>query len=173
GIGNFGNTYLKKASPERIKELLGVLNFLAAPFGTQEQRLMSYGLPNVDYNLDANANPIPAAANSYVYNPVPFRYLTQYPGVQYNTTNPQDYAALVHPAELAMAAAGVQDPTLSLYSPSYANLNATLKQAVYDGVSDIVQNRRPLSDLDGIIASWRTNGGDTIRNEYQSGLQTK
>ncbi|HEY2592608.1 MAG TPA: hypothetical protein VGK33_01765, partial [Chloroflexota bacterium] len=107
---------------------------------------------------------------SYVYNPVPFRYLTQYPGVQYNTTNPAAYAQLVHPTELAMAAAGMQDPTLSLYSPSFANLNATLKQAVSDGVSDIVQARRPLSDLDGLVAAWRSGGGDTIRGEYEAAL---
>ena len=164
---------MKSAAPDRIKELLGVLNFLAAPFGSQEQMLMSYGLADVDYKLSPDGDPLPVGGNSYVYNPVPFRYLTQYPGVQYNTTNPADYAALVHPTELAMAPVGVQDPTLSLYSPSYANLNAKLKQAVFDGVSDIVQNRRPLSDLDAIVADWRANGGDTIRNEYQSALQTK
>jgi putative aldouronate transport system substrate-binding protein len=170
GIGNFGNTYLTKASAERIKELLGTLNFLAAPFGSQEQMLMSYGLPGADYALSADGDPLPVAANSYVYNPVPFRYLTQYPGVQYNTTNPADYAQLVHPAELAMAPAGIQDPTLSLYSPSFANLNASLKQAVNDGISDIVQGRRPLTDLDGIVATWRSTGGDTIRNEYEAAL---
>jgi putative aldouronate transport system substrate-binding protein len=170
GIGNFGNSYLKKASPDRIKELLGVLNYLAAPFGTQEQMLMSYGLPNVDYNLDTNGNPIPVASNSYVYNPVPFRYLTQYPGVQYNTTNPQDYAQVVHPSELAMAAVGIQDPTLNLYSASFANLNATLQLGINDGISEIVQGRRPVSDLDQVIADWRTKGGDKIRGEFQDAL---
>ncbi|MBV9599585.1 MAG: extracellular solute-binding protein [Chloroflexi bacterium] len=170
GIGNFGNTYLTKNSPDRIKELLGVLNFLAAPFGTQEQMLMSYGLPGMDYQLTPDGDPVPVASNSYVYNPVPFRYLTQYPGVQYNTTNPAEYAQTVHPTELAMAAVGIQDPTLSLYSPSFANLNASLKQSVNDGVTDIVQGRRPLSDLDSIVADWRNKGGDTIRNEYQAAL---
>jgi putative aldouronate transport system substrate-binding protein len=170
GIGNFGNTYVPKASPDRIKELLGVLNYLAAPFGTQEQMLMSYGLPDADYKVDPDGDPLPVAANSYVFNPVPFRYLTQYPGVQYNTTNPAAYAQLVHPTELAMAPAGIRDPTLSLYSPSFANLNASLKQAINDGVSDIVQGRRPLSDLDGLVAAWRSNGGETIRGEYQNAL---
>ena len=170
GIGNFGNTYIKKASQDRVKELLGVLNFLAAPFGTQEQMLMSYGLPDSDYKLDDNGNPVPVAANSYVYNPVPFRYLTQYPGVQYNTTNPRDYANVVHPPELAMAAAGLQDPTLNLYSPSFANLNANLQQLVNDGVSDIVQGRRPIGDLDQVIADWRSKGGDKIRAEFQDAL---
>ena len=170
GIGNFGNTYLKKATPERTRELLAVLNFLAAPFGTQEQMLMSYGLPEVDYKLDGNGNPIPVAGNSYVYNPVPFRYLTQYPGVQYNTTNPQEYARVVHPTELAMAAAGIQDPTLNLYSPSFANLNAMLQQGVNDGISDIVQGRRPVGDLSQVVADWRARGGDKIRGEFQDAL---
>ena len=40
GPGNFGNTYLRKTTPERTRELLGVLNYLAAPFGTQEQMLL-------------------------------------------------------------------------------------------------------------------------------------
>jgi putative aldouronate transport system substrate-binding protein len=173
GIGNFGNTYIPKASPDRVKELLGVLNYLAAPFGTQEQMLMSYGLPDTDYTISPDGDPLPVASNSYVYNPVPFRYLTQYPGVQYNTTNPADYAALVHPTELSMAAAGIKDPTLGLYSPSFANLNASLTQAVNDGVSDIVQGRRPVSDLDSIVATWRSNGGDTIRQEYQSALAAR
>jgi putative aldouronate transport system substrate-binding protein len=173
GIGNFGNTYIPKASSDRVKELLGVLNYLAAPFGTQEQMLMSYGLPDADYNVSPDGDPLPVAANSYVYNPVPFRYLTQYPGVQYNTTNPADYAALVHPTELAMADAGVKDPTLGLYSPSFANLNASLTQAVNDGVSDIVQGRRPVTDLESIVSTWRSNGGETIRQEYQSALATR
>ena len=131
---------------------------------------MSYGLPGMDYQLTPDGDPVPVASNSYVYNPVPFRYLTQYPGVQYNTTNPAEYAQTVHPTELAMAAAGIQDPTLSLYSPSFANLNASLKQSVNDGVTDIVQGRRPLSDLDSIVADWRNKGGDTVRNEYQAAL---
>jgi putative aldouronate transport system substrate-binding protein len=173
GIGNFGNTYLTRAAPERIKELLGVLNYLAAPFGTQEQMLMSYGLADVDYKVSPDGDPLPVAADSYVYNPVPFRYLTQYPGVQYNTTNPAEYAQVVHPTELKMAPVGIQDPTLSLYSPSFANLNASLRQAVNDGVSDIVQGRRPLSDLTSIVEAWRTNGGDTIRKEYEAALAAR
>ena len=44
GPGNFGNTYLRKTTPERTREILGVLNYLAAPFGTQEQMLLQFGL---------------------------------------------------------------------------------------------------------------------------------
>lgn len=40
-IGNFGNAYLKSAPADRIKEVLGLLDYIAAPFGSQEQILMS------------------------------------------------------------------------------------------------------------------------------------
>jgi putative aldouronate transport system substrate-binding protein len=65
---------------------------------------------------------------------------------------------------------GIQDPTLSLYSPSFANVNAILQQGINDGISDIVQGRRPVSDLDQVISDWRTKGGDKIRGEFQDAL---
>jgi putative aldouronate transport system substrate-binding protein len=40
-------------------------------------------------------------------------------------------------------------------------------------VADIVQGRRPLSDLDGLVTAWRQNGGDTMRNEFQAELQKR
>ena len=48
---------IKKASPDRIKELLRVLNFLAAPFGTTEQLLLGYGVEGTDFTFDANGTP--------------------------------------------------------------------------------------------------------------------
>ena len=44
GTGTLGATALKKASPERLKEQLRILNYLAAPFGSQEDMLISYGV---------------------------------------------------------------------------------------------------------------------------------
>jgi hypothetical protein len=56
--GYLGATALKKASPERIKELLGILNYLAAPFGSAEDLLLTSGVNGVDYTLDAKGNPV-------------------------------------------------------------------------------------------------------------------
>lgn len=170
GVGNFGNTYLKKAAPDRMTELLGILNYMAAPFGTHEQMLVSYGLPGTDYTIDANGNPI-GVPNGFQANPVPFRYLTQYPAVQYNTVNSAEYARTVHAAEIDFAAAGIPDPTVSAYSPSYANLYAQLRQEMFDGVSDIVAGRRPISEIPALVASWRTKGGDKIRGEFEAALR--
>ena len=42
--GILGYSVVKQASPDRIKEILRVLNWLAAPLGTQEYLLKTYGL---------------------------------------------------------------------------------------------------------------------------------
>jgi putative aldouronate transport system substrate-binding protein len=46
--GIFGYSILQQAAPERIKEILRVLNYIAAPFGTHEHLLMHYGVEGVD-----------------------------------------------------------------------------------------------------------------------------
>jgi putative aldouronate transport system substrate-binding protein len=169
GIGNFGNTYITRTTPERTKLLLAVLNYLAAPFGTQEQLLLSYGVPQTDYNLDADGNPTPTA-DGFAGRPVPWRFLTQYPSVLYNTVKSVEFAKVSHDGELAMIQAGIPDPTLSFYSPAFANKNAIIQGDFLSAMTDIISGRRPIGELDQAIAAWRSAGGDTIRNEYQQAL---
>ena len=40
------------------------------------------------------------------------------------------------------------------------------------GVSDVIQGRRPVGDLDQVIADGRAKGGDKIRAEFQDALAT-
>jgi putative aldouronate transport system substrate-binding protein len=49
-------TAIKKGSPERVKELLRIEDFLAAPFGSQESLLLEYGVKDVDFILYAQGN---------------------------------------------------------------------------------------------------------------------
>ena len=58
GPGNFGLLVLKKAPPERIKYLLGIINYIVAPFGSQEYLNVTYGVKDQDYKFDDNGNPI-------------------------------------------------------------------------------------------------------------------
>src|SRR5262249_50568063 len=68
--GDVSMNVLKKASADRIKEILRVMNFLAAAFGSQEDLLLTYGLKDQDYKLDANGTPVPTpegpSRSSYV-----------------------------------------------------------------------------------------------------------
>jgi len=73
---------LKKNAPDRIKEILRIMNFLAAPFGSQEDLLLTYGLEGQDFTRDDRGNPAPTpegiARSSYVpwrYRPAPMGQL--------------------------------------------------------------------------------------------------
>jgi putative aldouronate transport system substrate-binding protein len=73
--------------------------------------------------------------------------------------------------EKAMLAAGVEDPTIGLYSRTDVSQGPVVNQGFIDGVADIVVGRRPLSDFDQLVKDWASKGGDTIRAEYQDALQ--
>src|SRR6266851_1835484 len=57
GRPNFGMALVKKGDDGRVKEMLRILNFFAAPFGSVEGHLLRYGVPGVDFNFDDQGNP--------------------------------------------------------------------------------------------------------------------
>jgi putative aldouronate transport system substrate-binding protein len=81
GSGSFGFTAIRKASADRVKELLGVLNYLASPFGSQEWLLLNFGVKDKDFTFDANGSPVltqqgqndvkPVVVWSYIAKPPP------------------------------------------------------------------------------------------------------
>jgi putative aldouronate transport system substrate-binding protein len=70
-----------------------------------------------------------------------------------------------------MAAAGITDPTYPLYSPTNGGPGVPARQAVIDGINNIVTGRDPLTSFDQLVADWKTKAGDKIRAEYQDALQ--
>src|SRR5262249_32755162 len=67
-------------------------------------------------------------------------------------------------------AVGVEDPTIGFYSDSDSRQGVIANQRFGDGTTDIVAGRRPMSDLPGLIAEWRSNGGDLVRKEYEDAM---
>jgi putative aldouronate transport system substrate-binding protein len=164
--GGFVSTnVMKKASPDRIKELLGVLDWLAAPFGTQEDLLLSYGLAGSDYTLDANHQPqtTPAGISNAGY--VPWRYMSQHPYVQYQA-DLRGYARASFDAENLQVNEGLLDPTLGYYSPAYYSKGTVAETTFRQGAVDIVVGRRPMGDYDQLVRDWRSAAGEQIRKEY-------
>ena len=170
GVGNFGVTALKAASADRLKELLGVLNYLAAPFGSEEGMVLDYGVEGPDFTWDSQNNPVPTRQGQMEVM-TPWRYLTAHPEVLYNPSD-ATYARTVQSDQQALVAAGVQDPTLGYYSPTDAAKGQTLAQMVSDQLLAIITGRSPLSDLDTLVKDWASQGGEQIRSEYQQALQS-
>src|SRR5262249_47225230 len=146
-------TALKKASADRVQELLRICNWLAAPFGSQEDLLLSYGLADTDYTLDASGNPIPTSRGVSDSGYVPWRFVSQHPYVWYNAAIP-DYARTIQTVEKGLIAAGLADPTVGYYSATFYGRGRTIEQAFVDGVHGIVSGTRPMSDYDQLVKDW-------------------
>lgn len=159
-------TVLKKASPDRIKQVLGVLNYLTAPFGTSEYLNLWYGQQGVDFNFDARGNPVYTEAGRNNVQYIAWQTIISPPPVLYDALDPR-FVTVAHPIETAVHGLAVADPTVGLYSATNATRGASLQQAIWDGVNQILFGRADISSLDGLVQSWRQNGGDQIRGEYE------
>jgi len=167
--GSFGTIVLKKASEDRIKELLRVLNLLAAPFGSEERELISYGIEGRDFSRSDKGAPIlndqgradlMLTTIQNVVNPAP-AYFDPVGG---------DYVPHVISVFKQYESVGLQDPTIGFYSETAGRQGVVANQRFGDGVNDIITGRRPFSDLGSLVSEWRSNGGDQVRKEYEDAM---
>jgi putative aldouronate transport system substrate-binding protein len=169
--GTVAYNLVKKSAPDRVREILRILNYLAAPFGSTEDLLLTYGLADQDYTMDAAANPIPTPSGLTNAGYVPWQYLAHRRYAWYQSDLP-GYAQAAFDVEQTLVAIGLPNPTVGLHSPTQSK-NAASEQTFFDGLADILFNRRPFSDFDQLVNDWRTSVGDTIRQEYQAQIQRK
>jgi putative aldouronate transport system substrate-binding protein len=160
---------LKKGTPERIRELLRIMNFMAAPFGSQEDVLLSYGVKDQDYVIDAAGNPVPSAEGVNRAGYVPWRYIEQHPYLNYQADLP-GFAKASWEALQFLIPMSVNDPTLGYYSPTFFGKGTAANIAWADGARDIILGRRPMSDYDGLTREWATSAGDQIRREFAEAM---
>jgi putative aldouronate transport system substrate-binding protein len=169
GKGYFGTTTFKKASADRIKELLRIANWLAAPFGSAEDLLLTIGVKDIDYTLEADGSITVLPPSNTDANSVPWKYIVQRPQVAYWPGLP-DYAKAATDFEKVAISVGVADPTLGFTSATLDSKGAPLAQALTDGITDVLAGRRPLADFDQVVKDWQNNGGNAIRTELQQAM---
>jgi putative aldouronate transport system substrate-binding protein len=170
GSGQFGVTYMKQqSSPERIKMLLRVANFFAAPFGSKEWLLNYFGVQDTDFKFNAEGAPVMTEQGRNELTAV-WRYVSSPAYALFSANRSQEFAQVSYAAEQAMIAAMDVDPTLGLYSATAASSGPLAQDTLMSGVSDIIQGRRPVSDLDGLVADWRNKVGDKMRGEFQDAI---
>ncbi|MEU4293455.1 ABC transporter substrate-binding protein [Kribbella sp. NPDC026596] len=157
-------TFMKKGLGEaRIKELLGVLNYTAAPFGTEEYQLYNYGVEGKHYTRQSNGAPKLTAlgqkevSQTYIFlggRPVAITE-SEYPGYVQAMSEWQNAAAKVRQKSL-FDGIRVEQPAKM----------AALNQPFDDALQDIFRGRRPVSELKTAVKQWQTNGGNEGRDFY-------
>jgi putative aldouronate transport system substrate-binding protein len=168
----FSIAFLKQAPETRIKMLLRVLDYIAAPFGSEEYLLINYGVKGRDWEPDSNGNPITTKtgqADMAGISTGAVSFLSTLTGRYEVLYSPADlsFAKRIQSFQKILAPLSVEDASLGLYSSTQARKGVGLIQPFGDGVTDIVTGRRPLADLDGLVKDWRSGGGDASRSDYE------
>jgi putative aldouronate transport system substrate-binding protein len=164
GAPLFSMTSLKSADQDRIKQILSVCNWMAAPFGTEEYLLRKYGVADVDYTLNGTDPSLTKQGESELL--LPDYYVADSPDVVYAASQP-DNVKVIHDYLAEEAKIIVPDPTLGLYSPTTSNKGSSLNKPMTDFQVEYFNGRKSLDDWDDLVKTWRKNGGDTIRKEYE------
>jgi putative aldouronate transport system substrate-binding protein len=169
GPGFIVTNGMKKASPDRIQEILRVVDWLAAPFGSAEDLLLTYGLKDVEYTLDANGHPVQNKGAAADTQAVPWQYIVQHPQVMF-FPNYTDYARLEYDAEHMLIPAGIEDPTWGYFSNAASTQGPAIGQMVIDTLTDILVGRRELGDYDQMVKDWQNKGGNQMRGELEAAI---
>jgi putative aldouronate transport system substrate-binding protein len=170
GSGQFGVTYMKKqSSPDRIKMLLRVANYFAAPFGSTEWLLNYFGVKDTDFKFTADGAPVLTDQGRSELTAV-WRYVSSPAYALFSANRSQEFAQVSYAAEQAMIAAMDIDPTLGLYSATAASSGQLAQDTLMSGVSDIIVGRRPISDMDSLVSDWKNQVGDKMRGEFQDAI---
>jgi putative aldouronate transport system substrate-binding protein len=160
-----GMTGIKKGSQERVREMLRILNYLAAPFGSEEAFLLEFGVKDVDYTVDANGNPV-LTQQGQADTTVSWRYMAQRPQVLFDANDPE-FARVAHADQETLVPVMVPDPSLGLISATNQAKGGLLLKNFTDSLVDFVVGRRALSEFDSLVSDWRSNGGDQMRTEFE------
>lgn len=162
---HYGFVGLKKADDERIAEVLRVLNWIAAPFGTAEHLQSHYGIEGTHYELDGN-DPVPVSGAisdlrlplNYIASGSPVLYV---PGDDQMVRDEHAYQEQTVPG-------GIQDATIGLYSPLAIEKSREVDTIMNDLISEIIRGQKTMTEWDAGVEEWRSAGGDQIRQEYEA-----
>jgi putative aldouronate transport system substrate-binding protein len=157
---------------DRLTEILNVLDYLSAPFGSEEALFISAGVEGRNFDFDDHGIPIPIAENAP-------EIAVQYVGV---TSGDNSYR--VHPNQAkwvdsfvqvmeSMAANSIVRPLEGLEgaSDTFVAKGAQLKLAWDDFERGVITGRESVDGLDAFVDSYMSQGGTQVQGEYAKALE--
>jgi putative aldouronate transport system substrate-binding protein len=161
-------TFVKKGHGKaRVEELLRVINWCSAPFGTREFNLREFGVAGKHHTVSADGPAKAGLGFKEIQNQY-FFISGRSPVVQPTPQTPAYVTDM-----LAYANATVKHLEKDPWDGMKFEFPARYKAAIEpteDKIMDMLRGRRPLSDLDVIVKEWRTAGGDEAREMLGSAL---
>ncbi len=171
GQGYFGSVGIPASVTDegRVRELLRIMDYLSAPFGSEESNFLRYGLTehhdvqpdgtlvkNDKGRADISALVYPFLSEDYFF----------YPG----HTEDAQKAQVINEQ---MAVIAVTNPAAGIASPASTENAAALTQLGTDSVTAMITGRESMDSLQGYINEWKSRGGDQVRQELEDGIRAR
>ena len=153
----------------KIDELLGIINFLAAPPGSAEYNLCKYGVEGHNYTVKDGA-PLPATGGPASKEGGFLSMLTGFNNGFFFPGAPVEDATTCQKYAEEMVKAFVPNPVANLDSETSFSKGDALSTLVNDYAQGIVTGRRKISELADMRKRWQAGGGDAMRAEYEKQL---
>jgi len=175
GLGNSSGmtSYLSKSlSKTQIEEILGIANYLAAPYGSYEYTLINYGVEGVDYTV-TSAGPTYTKQGDNEANNAIYQQLVTPQSAVTNTGFPS-----ITSAYCAWAA----DAVKHAYKPTFWNMNITVPAQyttvsgmveLFDIVTQVTYGTKTVSDFQTALKNWKSSGGQKMLDWYTSEVYDK
>lgn len=170
-IGFFGMNAIPASlggDEERVLELLRILDYLASPFGSEEEIFLSNGIEGVHHEVNDNGARVQTDLGR-----------TEKGDLIYNMTRQEVYyypeapelALEVQALAMEAIAVGQDDPTWGFYSEANTETGPVLDQFSTDTTLAIITGRESIDTLDAALDEWRSRGGDQVRQEFEEAIQ--
>ncbi|MEU4114158.1 Tat pathway signal sequence domain protein [Kitasatospora sp. NPDC028055] len=151
-----------KLKPAQIEELLAVANFLAAPYGTAEYTLLTYGVEGVHHTRVSGVPTFTDEGKKDVQ-PTTYAFLAAAPSVVSNPGGEQvtrDYSAWSAANVKYVTKAPFWGMNLSM-PPAIAT--ALAAPNVNDTLKDCYHGKKKVSDVQDAVSSWRSGPGERLK----------
>ncbi len=168
--GGAGISAEHEKDEKKMKELLSILDYWVAPFGTQEFLLMRHGIEGRHFTFNKDGQPEPTndagAQEELNMNVLAAPVFLYYPAKPQTAVEAQ---AIVE-ANLAHIQ---PNAAWGLVSDTWMRKSAALGNIVSDTVRKIVTGEEKVTSLDAAVQSWRSAGGDAARKEFEEAFAEK
>ncbi|HLR92921.1 MAG TPA: extracellular solute-binding protein [Jiangellaceae bacterium] len=156
---------------DRLTEILNVLDYLSAPYGSEEALFIGAGIEGRHYTFDEHGIPVSTEEH------------TDELGVQYVAVVSGDNSYRGHPNQepwkdsfsealehMAQHSEARVLEGLESNSETFVRQGAQLTQLWTDFERGVVSGRESVDDLDSFISEYMSRGGEDVRTEYTEAL---
>lgn len=150
-----------KGAESRIEVVLGVANWLAAPVGSIEKHVQSYGVEGEHYTME-DGLPVKTQAGKDEW--LNLQLMVSSPFAVIDPSHPQAVEGL-HAFQTYLAGAALRSAADGLYSETLVADGGAAELTFKDLTNDIVQGRRSVDEWTREVEDFMLETGDTVIDE--------